>query len=86
MSVRASRLATDLGDRIAEKASIVKVLKRFVDLPPAQVRAQVLIAESCERQHIDVDQRIIHAGRGLSMISQPVALLLATLGVVPSHS
>jgi len=32
------------------------------------------------------DQLIIHADRGRSMTSQPVALLLATLGVVPSHS
>ena len=48
--------------------------------------AKVLIAESCERQHITPDQLIIHADRGPSMTSQPVALLLATLGVVPSHS
>ena len=48
--------------------------------------AKVLIAESCERQHIVPDQLIIHADRGPSMTSQPVALLLATLGVVPSHS
>jgi putative transposase len=48
--------------------------------------AKVLIAESCERQHIAPDQLIIHADRGPSMTSQPVALLLATLGVVPSHS
>ncbi len=48
--------------------------------------AKVLITESCERQHIGHDQLIIHADRGPSMTSQPVALLLATLGVVPSHS
>ena len=48
--------------------------------------AKVLIAESCERQHIAPDQLIVHADRGLSMTSQPVALLLAALGVVPSHS
>jgi putative transposase len=48
--------------------------------------AKVLIAESCARQHIQPDQLIIHADRGPSMTSQPVALLLATLGVVPSHS
>jgi putative transposase len=45
-----------------------------------------LITESCERQHIAPDQLIIHADRGPSMTSQPVALLLATLGVVPSYS
>jgi putative transposase len=48
--------------------------------------AKVLIAESCERQEITPGQLIIHADRGPSMTSQPVALLLATLGVVPSHS
>jgi putative transposase len=48
--------------------------------------AKVLITESCERQHIGPDQLILHADRGPSMTSQPVALLLATLGVVPSHS
>src|SRR5262250_2608365 len=48
--------------------------------------AKVLIAESCARQHIAPDQLTIHADRGPSMTSQPVALLLATLGVVPSHS
>jgi putative transposase len=48
--------------------------------------AKVLITESCARQQIDPGQLIIHADRGPSMTSQPVALLLATLGVVPSHS
>ncbi len=48
--------------------------------------AKVLIAESCERQRIVPAQLIIHADRGPSMTSQPVALLLAALGVVPSHS
>jgi putative transposase len=48
--------------------------------------AKVLIGESCQRQQIRPDQLIIHADRGPSMTSQPVALLLATLGVVPSHS
>jgi putative transposase len=48
--------------------------------------AKVLIAESGERQHVGPDQLILHADRGPAMTSQPVALLLATLGVVPSHS
>ena len=52
----------------------------------AAALAKVLIAESCERQHIGPAQLTIHADRGPSMTSQPVALLLATLGVVPSHS
>jgi len=52
----------------------------------AAALAKVLIAESCERQHVAPGQLTIHADRGPSMTSQPVALLLATLGVVPSHS
>ena len=52
----------------------------------ASALAKVLIAESCERQRIAPDQLTIHADRGPAMTSQPVALLLATLGVVPSHS
>jgi putative transposase len=52
----------------------------------AAALAKVLIAESCARQHIALGQLTIHADRGPSMTSQPVALLLATLGVVPSHS
>ena len=45
-----------------------------------------MIAESCERQHIAPDQLTIHTERGPAMTAKPVALLLATLGVVPSHS
>jgi putative transposase len=52
----------------------------------AAALAKVLIATSCERQHIGPDRLTIHADRGPSMTSQPVALLLATLGIVPSHS
>ena len=52
----------------------------------AATLAKFLIAESCARQRIAPDQLTIHADRGPSMTSQPVALLLATLGVVPSHS
>jgi putative transposase len=48
--------------------------------------AKGLIAESCQRQQIQPDQLIVHADRGPAMTSQPVALLLATLGVVPSYS
>jgi len=52
----------------------------------AAALAKRLIAESCTRQDIAPDQLVIHADRGPAMTSQPVALLLATLGVVPSHS
>jgi putative transposase len=48
--------------------------------------AKVLIAESCARQHVAPDQLTIHADRGPAMTAKPVALLLTTLGVVPSYS
>jgi putative transposase len=45
-----------------------------------------LIATSCARQEIVPDQLTVHADRGSSMISKPVALLLADLGVTKTHS
>ncbi len=48
--------------------------------------ARKLIAETCEKQMIQPDQLLIHADRGSSMTSKPVALLLADLGVTKSHS
>ena len=48
--------------------------------------AKKLIEQSSEKQGIEQDQLIIHADRGPSMTSKPVALLLADLGVTKSHS
>jgi putative transposase len=48
--------------------------------------AERLIATSCARQGIRRDQLTLHADRGSSMISKPVALLLADLGVTKTHS
>lgn len=48
--------------------------------------AEKLIRETCLRQGIVPGQLTIHADRGSSMTSKPVALLLADLGVVKSHS
>ena len=45
-----------------------------------------LLAESCERQRIPAGQLTVHADNGAAMISKPVALLLADLGVTKSHS
>ena len=45
-----------------------------------------LIAESCRKQDIEPDQLTLHADRGSSMRSKPVALLLANLGVTKTHS
>jgi putative transposase len=48
--------------------------------------AKRLIAETCEKQGIRPGDLTIHADRGSSMTSKPVALLLADLGVTKSHS
>ena len=48
--------------------------------------AQRLIAETCAKQGIGPGQLFLHADRGTSMTSKPVALLLADLGVTRSHS
>ena len=48
--------------------------------------AEKLIRDTCARQGIVRGQLTIHADRGSSMTSKPVALLLADLGVTKSHS
>ena len=48
--------------------------------------AERLIGETCEKQGIEPGQLTLHADRGASMTSKPVALLLADLGVVKTHS
>ena len=48
--------------------------------------AEQLIAQTLEKQQIARDQLTIHADRGSSMTSKPVALLLAGLGVAKTHS
>jgi putative transposase len=48
--------------------------------------AKELIRTACERQAITPAQLTIHADRGTSMTSKPVALLLADLGVTKTHS
>jgi putative transposase len=48
--------------------------------------AEKLIAATCEKQGITAGQLTIHADRGSSMTSKPVAFLLADLGVIQSHS
>jgi putative transposase len=48
--------------------------------------AEELIAASCVRQGILPGELTIHADRGSSMTSKPVALLMADLGVTKTHS
>jgi len=48
--------------------------------------AHALIGATCAKQTIAPGTLTIHADRGSSMKSQPVALLLADLGVTKTHS
>ena len=50
------------------------------------VLAERLIKETVEKEEIQQGQLTIHSDRGTSMASKTVALLLADLGVVKSHS
>jgi putative transposase len=48
--------------------------------------AQKLIEQTCEKQHIQPGKLTIHADRGPSMKSKPVAFLMADMGITKSHS
>ncbi len=48
--------------------------------------AQRFIAETAAKQEIEMGQLTLHADRGSSMTSKPVAMLLADLGITKSHS
>lgn len=48
--------------------------------------AERLIQETCEKQEVVAGQLTLHADRGSSMMSKPVAFLLADLGVTKTHS
>lgn len=48
--------------------------------------AKRLIAETCDKQNVAPGQLTIHADRGSSMTSKPVAFLMADLGVTKTHS
>jgi putative transposase len=70
---------------------ILDVFSRYVvgwlaALHEAAVLAERLIAATCERQGIRPGQLTIHADRGSSMTSKPVAFLLADLGITKTHS
>jgi putative transposase len=58
----------------------------MVALRESAERAKRLIEESCRKQRIQAGQLTLHADRGTSMQSKPVALLLADLGVTKTHS
>jgi putative transposase len=48
--------------------------------------ARQFIAETCAKQEIPPGQLTLHADRGSSMTSKPVAFMLADLGVTKTHS
>jgi putative transposase len=52
----------------------------------AAALAERLLADTITAQGIDPGQLAVHADRGTSMTSRPVAMLLADLGVTRSHS
>ena len=70
---------------------IMDIFSRYVVgwmIAPAEsaVLAGKLIGETCAKQNIEKGQLTIHADRGSSMKSKPVALLLADLGITKTHS
>jgi len=58
----------------------------MVAFKEAATLAKRLIEESCRKQGIVAGQLTVHADRGSSMTSKPVALLLSDLGVTKTHS
>lgn len=70
---------------------ILDVFSRYVPgwmvaTAESAVLARRLIADTLEKEGIGPGQLTIHADRGTSMRSKPVALLLADLGVERTHS
>ena len=70
---------------------IMDIFSRYVVgwmIAPAEsaVLAEKLIRERSAKQNIEKGQLTIHADRGSSMKSKPVALLMSDLGVTKTHS
>jgi len=70
---------------------IMDIFSRYVVgwmIAPAEsaILAERLIGETCAKQNIEKGQLTLHADRGSSMKSKPVALLLSDLGVTKTHS
>lgn len=57
-----------------------------MQLKESAVVAEQLIAQAVAQQQITRGQLTLHADRGSSMRSKPVAFLLADLGVTKTHS
>ncbi len=70
---------------------ILDIFSRYVVgwmVAPAEsaALAEKLIKETCAKQQIGRNQLTVHADRGSSMRSKPVAFLLADLGITKTHS
>ena len=70
---------------------ILEVFSRYVvgwmvAMCESAALAKQFISATCAKQGIRPGQLTLHADRGSSMKSQPVALLLADLGVTKTHS
>ena len=70
---------------------IIDIFSRYVVgwmVSPAETGelAEAFIADTLHRHGIERDQLTLHADRGTSMTSKPVAQLLVDLGVARSHS
>jgi putative transposase len=70
---------------------VIDIFSRYVVgwlVSPAETGelAEALIADTLSRHDIARDQLTLHADRGTSMTSKPVAQLLVDLGVARSHS
>lgn len=52
----------------------------------AKELARRLIEETCEKERIKPGQLTLHSDNGPAMISKPVALLMADLGITKTHS
>ena len=70
---------------------ILDVFSRYVVAWTVQHResatvAEQLLAQAVTQQEVVRDQLTIHADRGSSMTSKPVAFLLADLGITKTHS
>jgi putative transposase len=59
---------------------IIDIYSRYVVSWMVASRKSSLLADSIRKQRVERDQLTIHADRGSSMASKPVALLLADLG------
>lgn len=70
---------------------IIDIFSRYVVawmVSPAETGelAEAFIADALAGQDVEADQLTLHADRGTSMTSKPVAQLLVDLGVARSHS